>query len=191
MYLRLFKPLGDISVSLLGLPFLALLITVFAPLIAIELKTVSVFFIQKRPGLNLKLFPLIKLRTLKPDGKAGPIGGFLRSSSLDEVPQILNILFGQMSWVGPRPLVKDYVPLYSEQEKVRFLVKPGITGLAQINGRNAISWQQKFAFDIKYVNGVTPTLDILILLKTPAVLLGLYSSQLKGDLPMEAFRGSK
>ncbi len=190
LYLRIIKPLLDFLGALLALPYLAVATMLVGPLIAAEKGTLKIFFIQYRPGQNQKLFPLIKFRTLGEKGEPGILGNFLRASSLDELPQILNILLGQMSWVGPRPLIKEYLPLYSEKEKLRFKVKPGITGLAQIEGRNAISWQERFELDLQYVNTVSLTSDLLILLQTPLVMLGVKGKHLQGNKDMDPFRGS-
>lgn len=137
----------------------------------------KVFYLQKRPGLNEKPFYLIKFRTMKdiygtngfllPDKKRITIiGHWLRKYSLDELPQLFNIIRGEMSFVGPRPLLMKYLPLYDEKQRLRHTVKPGLTGWAQINGRNAISWKQKFDLDYEYVQRKSILFDIIILAKS-------------------------
>lgn len=137
----------------------------------------SPFFLQKRPGKNERIFTIIKFKTMNdkkdsngsllPDSeRLTAIGKFIRSSSLDELPQLLNVLVGDMSFVGPRPLLPQYLALYNEFQKQRHNVKPGITGWAQVNGRNAISWEQKFEFDVWYVEHLSFSLDLKILFKT-------------------------
>ena len=135
------------------------------------------FFLQKRPGKNGKIFTIIKFKTMNDkkdkDGKLLPsvqritkVGNFVRNSSLDELPQLFNVLKGDMSIVGPRPLMIHYLPLYNKEQARRHLVKPGVTGWAQINGRNSINWEEKFALDIWYVDNLNFTTDFKIILKT-------------------------
>jgi len=135
------------------------------------------FFFQERPGKDEKIFKIIKFKTMNDkkdqDGKFLPfeervtkIGLFIRNYSLDEIPQLLNVIKGDMSIVGPRPLLTQYLPLYNQEQKKRHHVKPGITGWAQVKGRNSISWKQKFAYDIWYINNISLILDIKILLLT-------------------------
>ena len=135
------------------------------------------FFFQIRPGKNEKLFKIIKFKTMNdkadenglllPDeNRISFLGKMLRKTSLDELPQLINVLKGDMSLVGPRPLLVEYLSLYSDEQKVRHNVKPGITGWAQINGRNLISWKQKFEYDVWYVNNISFTLDVKIFFKT-------------------------
>lgn len=135
------------------------------------------FFFQLRPGLNEKIFKIIKFKTMNDkkdiDGNLLPdaerltvIGSFVRKTSLDELPQLINVLKGDMSIVGPRPLLPDYLPFYSESQKKRHNAKSGITGWAQVNGRNAISWEQKFEYDVWYVNNISFTTDLKIIFLT-------------------------
>jgi lipopolysaccharide/colanic/teichoic acid biosynthesis glycosyltransferase len=135
------------------------------------------FFVQRRPGLDEELFPMIKFRTMSNarDGagnllpneeRLGSFGRFLRSTSLDELPELLNVLAGQMSLVGPRPLLREYLPFYSDEQRKRHSVRPGITGWAQINGRNTLSWEEKFALDVWYVENQSMVLDLKILALT-------------------------
>ncbi|MDO3642987.1 sugar transferase [Mucilaginibacter sp. L3T2-6] len=136
-----------------------------------------VFFFQPRPGLNSRIFKVIKFKTMNdrrdksgqllPDAeRLTGLGRFIRRTSLDEIPQLLNVIKGDMSLVGPRPLLVEYLPLYNETQRRRHEVKPGITGWAQVNGRNAISWNQKFAYDVYYVDNVSFKMDIKIILLT-------------------------
>ena len=174
-YLKL-KFYFDILFSILGLLLLSPLIILISILIKIKLGS-PIFFIQKRPGLEEKLFYLIKFRTmnnrkdksgklLNDDKRLTSFGKWLRETSIDEIPTLVNILKGEMSFVGPRPLLKEYLNLYSEREKQRHSVKPGLTGLAQIKGRNNITWKRKFKYDILYVNNLSFGLDLEILLLT-------------------------
>jgi lipopolysaccharide/colanic/teichoic acid biosynthesis glycosyltransferase len=137
----------------------------------------NVFFIQPRPGKNEKIFYIIKFRTMNDkrnnDGELLPdteritrLGKFIRNTSLDELPQLINVLKGDLSIIGPRPLLIDYLPLYNDFQKRRHEVRPGITGLAQVNGRNTISWNQKFEFDVLYVDNLSLLLDFKIIKKT-------------------------
>jgi undecaprenyl phosphate N,N'-diacetylbacillosamine 1-phosphate transferase len=175
MYI-LFKRLIDFSVALLVLiiasPFLLIIIIILT-----LINHGSAFFIQARPGKNGKNFKVIKFKTMNdktdafgkllPDKKRlTPVGKFIRSTSLDELPQMINVLRGDMSLVGPRPLLPKYLILYSEQQKRRHEVRPGITGWAQVNGRNAISWEQKFEYDVWYVDNLSFLLDVKILFLT-------------------------
>jgi sugar transferase EpsL len=154
-----------------------------------------------RPGLRAKPFTLLKFRTMRdvfdsagkplPDKvRVTPLGRVLRRSSLDELPQLLNVLRGDMSLVGPRPLRLDYVPLYTPEQARRHLVKPGITGVAQINGRNALSWDEKFALDVWYVDHASLLLDVRILLQTVVHVLRRRSVSPEGDLDVPSFTGS-
>lgn len=135
------------------------------------------FFIQERPGKDEKIFKLIKFKTMndKKDAEGNllpmgeritPLGAFLRKTSLDEIPQLLNVIKGDMSLIGPRPLLKEYLPMYSTRQKLRHSVKPGITGWAQVNGRNQVSWKDKFEMDVWYVNNISFKLDTIIFFKT-------------------------
>ena len=176
MYKKIFKRTIDFIVSLIGLLFLLPLLLVVTLLLAIA-NNGKPFFFQKRPGLNKKLFTIIKFKTMndKIDKKGQllsdakrltTIGNLVRKTSLDEIPQLINVLKGDMSLIGPRPLLPEYLPLYNKFQKKRHLVRPGITGWAQVNGRNTISWQQKFEYDVWYVNHLSFKLDVQILLKT-------------------------
>lgn len=177
MYINFFKVIIDYLVALVAfillLPFFLLLIIV----LKIANQGAGVFFHQERTGKHAKLFKIIKFKTMRDDRdeegnflpdslRTTPVGKFVRSTSLDELPQILNILKGEMSLIGPRPLLKKYIPLYSEEQFKRHLVKPGITGWAQVNGRNNITWARKFELDVWYVENISLILDINILFRT-------------------------
>lgn len=176
MYKSTVKQFFDILSALIGLILLSpvfIVITVFL-FFANDGKP---FFFQLRPGKNGKIFKIVKFKTMNDkkdkDGNLLPdaerltkVGAFVRKTSLDEIPQLINVLIGDMSIVGPRPLLTNYLHLYNEFQNRRHEVKPGITGWAQVNGRNAISWDQKFAYDVWYVDNISFTLDVKILLKT-------------------------
>lgn len=161
-----------------------------------------VFFIQKRIGLNDKIFPLIKFismtnakdatgKLLADEKRLTKFGAFLRKSSLDELPQLLNVIKGDMSIVGPRPLLLNYLPLYNERQKRRHIVRPGITGWAQVNGRNAISWQQKFEYDVWYVENQSFLLDLRIIFITISHIIARKDISQTGHATVEPFTGNK
>lgn len=160
-----------------------------------------VLFKQQRPGLNGEPFYIYKFRTmtdarddqgeLLPDEqRMTKVGSFIRKASIDELPQLINVIKGDLSLVGPRPLLMEYLPLYSDEQKKRHLVKPGITGWAQVNGRNAISWEAKFKLDVWYVENQSFKLDIYILYKTFINVLNRKDVSAKDHVTMEKFRGS-
>ena len=176
LYERYFKRLLDVICAAAAIILFSWLYLVLAVMVRIKLGA-PVIFRQERPGLRNRIFKLYKFRTmtderdengeLLPDReRLTPFGGFLRASSLDELPELWNILKGEMSIVGPRPLAVQYLDYYTEEEIKRHLVRPGLTGLAQINGRNAITWEEKFAFDLKYIDEITFLHDIKIILQT-------------------------
>lgn len=176
MYKNVFKRLLDLAVSVTGLTLLApVFITVF--LILTATNEGKPFFVQKRPGRNEKIFSILKFKTMTDErdeqGNLLPeaqrttrIGNFLRRSSLDEIPQLINIVKGDMSLIGPRPLRVHYLPYYTEEERIRHTVRPGITGLAQVSGRNALSWDDRLALDIRYVRNLSFSQDVRIFFKT-------------------------
>lgn len=201
MYRLFFKRAMDFILSLSAIWVFLPLITLVAILVKIKLGG-PVLFSQERPGKDEKIFKMYKFRTmtsekdsegnlLPDDVRLTKFGKTLRSTSLDELPGLFNILKGDMSIVGPRPLLVRYLPLYNENQKKRHLVKPGLTGLAQVNGRNAISWEDKFNYDIEYVNKITFIKDIKIILLT--VLKVLKRSDISSDtsVTMEEFTGTK
>jgi len=162
----------------------------------------SLFFVQTRVGKNEKLFKLLKLKTmtdekdekghLLPDEiRLTQVGKIIRKTSLDELPQLINVIKGDMSVIGPRPLLVEYLQHYSATQKKRHLVKPGITGWAQVNGRNAISWEKKFELDVWYVNNVSFLLDVKIVFLTFMKIIKSEGISQDGQATMEAFKGSK
>lgn len=159
------------------------------------------FFFQKRPGKDGKIFGIVKFKTMNdkkdnegnllPDGeRMTKIGSFVRKTSLDEIPQLVNVLKGDMSLIGPRPLLVQYLPLYSEKQGRRHEVRPGITGWAQVNGRNAISWRQKFEYDVWYVDNLSFVLDLKILFLTIKKVFIREGISQEGQATMEAFNGN-
>jgi lipopolysaccharide/colanic/teichoic acid biosynthesis glycosyltransferase len=160
------------------------------------------FFIQARPGKNEKIFKLIKYKTMNDNKDSNgnllsdkqrmtAVGNFVRKTSIDEIPQILNVLKGDMSLIGPRPLLVQYLPLYNETQRKRHLVRPGITGWAQVNGRNAINWQKKFELDVWYVENQCFSLDIEIFFRTIKNILISEGINQAGQATAEAFIGKK
>ena len=199
-YYLLFKNLADRFFAATALLLLApfLLIVVFLVRIFIGPK---VFFVQRRPGYRSKPFFLIKFRTMSderssngfllPDSeRLRPFGCFLRSTSIDELPGLINILYGDMSFVGPRPLLMQYLPLYSPHQARRHLVKPGFSGWAQVNGRNAISWTEKFCLDVWYVDHQSFVLDLRILFLTILKVLRREGISSAGHATMPPFTGN-
>lgn len=176
MYKSTVKQFFDILSALIGLILLSPVFIVIAVFLFFA-NDGKPFFFQLRPGKNGKIFKIVKFKTMNDkkdkDGNLLPdaerltkVGAFVRKTSLDEIPQLINVVIGDMSIVGPRPLLTNYLHLYNEFQNRRHEVKPGITGWAQVNGRNAISWDQKFAYDVWYVDNISLTLDVKILLKT-------------------------
>lgn len=177
MYKHFFKRFLDFTLSLIGLVVISPILLIVWVLLMVANGGAGAFFVQTRPGKGGKLFKVIKFKTMSdqrdlfgnllPDGeRITSVGRIVRSLSIDELPQLINVLKGDMSLVGPRPLLVTYLPHYSPDQLRRHEVRPGITGWAQVNGRNAISWEQKFDYDIWYVEHVTLLLDIKILVKT-------------------------
>ncbi|MBK3432051.1 sugar transferase [Pseudomonas fluorescens] len=195
------KRFFDIVLSLLGLIFLSPVIVWVAWKVRKNLGS-PVIFRQMRPGLNALPFELIKFRTMRdaldkhgfplPDSeRMTPFGLFLRSSSLDELPELWSVLKGDMSLVGPRPLLTEYLPLYSQKQSRRHEVRPGITGWAQVNGRNSLSWENKFDLDIWYVDNQTLWLDIKILFMTVKKVLVREGISADGEVTMSKFTGGE
>ncbi|WP_345877409.1 sugar transferase [Shewanella algae] len=195
------KRLFDIFASLCGLIILSPIIALVAWRIRKNLGT-PVLFRQIRPGLNGKPFEMVKFRTMKdavdqqgnslPDSeRMTPFGDKLRNSSLDELPELWNVLKGDMSLVGPRPLLMQYLPLYSREQARRHEARPGVTGWAQINGRNAISWEEKFKLDVWYVDNHSLILDIYILFKTVKKIIVKEGITAEGHVTIEPFKGNK
>ena len=200
MYRHFFKRVFDFTLSLAALIVLAPVFLVLMILGRIYMKG-SPFFTQERPGKDGKIFRLIKFRSmseekdgdgnyLPDDVRLNAYGKKLRSTSLDELPELINILKGDMAIVGPRPLLVQYLPLYNEEQKHRHDVRPGLTGLAQVNGRNLLSWKEKFAYDIEYVNHITLFGDIGIILKTVKNVLAHEGINGEGSSTVELFTGN-
>jgi lipopolysaccharide/colanic/teichoic acid biosynthesis glycosyltransferase len=194
------KRVIDIWVSLLALTLLSLPLLVLGLFVRLKLGS-PILFRQIRPGLNGKPFEMIKFRTmtderdtkgnLLPDEqRITDFGSFLRSSSLDELPELWNVLVGDMSLVGPRPLVMQYLPLYSKEQFRRHDVKPGITGWAQVNGRNLIGWDDRFKLDVWYVDNKSLRLDLKILWLTFLIVLNKNGVSPTGSVTMPSFKGA-
>ncbi len=200
MYKNYVKRIIDIFLSFLALIFLCPIFVVV---------TVSLFFanqgkpffFQSRPGLNEKIFKIIKFKTMNdrkdadgnllPDAdRLTPVGAFVRKTSLDEIPQLINVLKGDMAIIGPRPLLPQYLPLYNEEQKRRHKVRPGITGWAQVNGRNAISWSRKFELDVWYVDHLAFLLDMKIFFMTIKKVFVREGISQDGQATMEIFNGN-
>ena len=195
------KRLLDISIAFISLIILSPLYFYVAYKIKKNLGS-PVLFRQVRPGLHGKPFEMIKFRTMKdaldtegnplPDSeRLTPFGKMLRSSSLDEMPELWNVIKGDMSIVGPRPLLMEYLPLYNQEQAKRHLVRPGMTGHAQVNGRNAISWEEKFKLDTWYVENQSVWLDFKIMFKTVHKVLAKDDISAEGEATMTRFTGSK
>ncbi|MBO5066590.1 MAG: sugar transferase [Clostridia bacterium] len=206
MYAKFLKRVFDFILSLFALIVLSPVLLVLIILGAVFMKG-NPFFCQARPGKinpktgEEKIFKLIKFRTmdnrkdaegnLLPDEvRLNAYGKFLRSTSLDELPEIINILVGHMSIVGPRPLLVKYIPLYSPEQRRRHTVRPGLTGYAQVNGRNSISWEEKFKLDVEYVDNITLVGDIKILFGTVLSVLKREGISQENNATMEEFKGS-
>lgn len=201
MYKNFFKRLFDLSAAMVGF----LLISPIFLIAMVGLYSANKgkpFFFQLRPGKDERLFQIIKFKTmtdskdaagnLLPDAqRLTALGSFVRKTSLDEIPQLLNVIKGDMSLIGPRPLLPQYLPLYNAVQKRRHEVRPGITGWAQVNGRNAISWEQKFDYDVWYMQNLSFLLDIKILFLTVKKVVVKEGIAAEGQATMSAFRGSK
>ena len=200
MYARFFKRPLDFFCALAAIICLSPVLVVLTILGAIKMKG-NPFFTQPRPGLNEKIFKLIKFRTmtnekdvngnlLSDDVRLNAYGKFLRSTSLDELPELFNILKGDMAVIGPRPLLVEYLPRYNSEQKHRHNVRPGLSGLAQVNGRNAITWEQKFKYDVEYVKNVTFLGDVKIILTTISKAIKREGISQAGEATMTAFMGT-
>ena len=199
MFNYLVKPLADFFIAILLLLILSPII-LFTAIFLFFANNGKVFFFQQRPGLNSKPFKIIKFKTMRdafdkegiplPDDlRLTKVGSIVRSASLDELLQLINVLKGDMSLIGPRPLLMQYLPRYSPEQAKRHNVKPGITGWAQVNGRNAISWEQKFKYDVDYVEKQSFTLDIKILWMTFLNVIQRKGISADGHVTMEEFKG--
>jgi undecaprenyl phosphate N,N'-diacetylbacillosamine 1-phosphate transferase len=196
-----FKRLFDFLFSMLALLLLSPLLLGVTLWLYIVNKGAGAFFTQQRPGLHGRIFKVIKFKTMTDERDEGGnllpdeqrltrVGRFVRSTSLDELPQLLNVLKGDMSFIGPRPLLVQYLPLYNKEQARRHNVRPGITGWAQCHGRNAISWQQKFQYDVWYVDHFSFKVDMEILFITLCKVLQRDGISQKGEATMEEFLGN-
>ena len=199
MYCSFIKPLGDFFVAFFLLIILSPIILITAMFLLIA-NNGDIFFFQQRPGLKNKPFKIVKFKTMRDtfdkDGvplsdelRLTKVGNMVRSASLDELLQLINVLKGNMSLVGPRPLLMQYLPRYSPEQAKRHNVKPGITGWAQVNGRNAISWEQKFKLDVDYVDNQSFILDLKILWMTFLNVIQRKGISANGHVTMEEFKG--
>ncbi len=200
MYKSFIKRALEFIFALLALIILAPILLIVSILVLLNMST-PIIFIQSRPGLNSKIFKIYKFRTmtnkcdkngdlLKDKDRLSKFGSFLRSTSLDELPTLWNVLCGNMSLVGPRPLLIEYLPLYSRKQARRHEVRPGITGWAQVNGRNAISWSEKFELDIWYVENQSFTLDMKIIYLTLKKVIKRDGINHNNHVTMDKFRGN-
>ncbi|HTO17316.1 MAG TPA: sugar transferase [Edaphocola sp.] len=199
MYRLFFKRLFDFSVSLIALLILSPIL-LFVTVALYFSNQGKPFFIQRRPGKNEKIFSIVKFKTMSekkdtngqllPDAiRLTSLGKIIRKTSIDELPQLINVLIGDMSLIGPRPLLIQYLPLYNKEQKRRHEVRPGITGWAQVNGRNAISWNQKFKYDVWYVDNLSFLLDLRIFIKTIKKVFISEGISQDGQATMEPFKG--
>lgn len=200
MYKHFLKRILDLSISFSILVCVSPLLILVYVILMILNKGTGAIFLQERPGKNGKIFKIIKFKTMTDnrdsEGKLLPdelrltkVGKFVRSTSIDELPQLINVLKGDMSLIGPRPLLVQYLPLYSKEQARRHEVRPGITGWAQCHGRNAITWEEKFRLDLWYVDHVSLTTDIKIIGLTIAKILRRDGISELGQATMEAFNG--
>ena len=201
MYRKYFKRIIDFFISLLALLCLSPILLVVTIWLHFANKGAGAFFLQERPGKDAKIFKIIKFKTMTDerdaDGNLLPdevrltkVGRFVRSTSIDELPQLINVLKGDMALIGPRPLLVQYLPLYSKEQARRHEVRPGITGWAQCHGRNAISWTEKFALDVWYVDHCTFKTDLKVIFTTINKVLRRADISHDGSATMEAFNGN-
>ncbi|MCS6982322.1 MAG: sugar transferase [Flavobacteriales bacterium] len=199
----MYKKIKAVIDVLMGILLFILLLPVFLTVAAILFvaNNGQVFFVQERPGYKERLFRIIKFKTMRdawgPDGKPlpdeerlTPVGRWIRKTSLDEIPQLINVIRGEMSFVGPRPLLVEYLPLYNDWQRRRHEVKPGITGWAQVNGRNAITWDQKFRLDLYYVEHQSFWLDLKILFLTVIKVIKGSGINQEGRATVDYFQGN-
>lgn len=200
MYKNFIKPFFDFFIAFITLVILSPVLIVVTILLTLANKG-NPFFFQKRPGKDERIFKIVKFRTmtnekdangnLLPDAeRLTPVGQWVRKSSIDEIPQLINVIKGEMSLIGPRPLLPEYLPLYSKRQKKRHLVRPGISGWAQVNGRNSVSWEQKFEMDVWYVENQSFKLDFQILIKTVKKVLVSEGINAEGQATTERFKGN-
>ena len=200
MYNKYFKRIIDLIVSIIGLAMLFPVLIIITFFLTISNKG-KPFFFQLRPGWNEKLFKIVKFKTmtdakdrhgnLLPDAKRlTKVGAFVRKTSLDEIPQLFNVLKGEMSLIGPRPLLLEYLPMYTNIQKKRHQVRPGITGWAQVNGRNSIGWEDKFLLDVYYVNNFSFAIDLKVIFLTIKKVLLREGVTSVTSVSMEKFKGN-
>jgi undecaprenyl phosphate N,N'-diacetylbacillosamine 1-phosphate transferase len=197
VYKRIFKRWLDVTGAIVLLILFLPILLIVALLLYIDNKG-AILFIQQRPGKDERLFYLYKFKTLKDDPKnvlsdkqrVTKLGDWIRKSSLDEFPQLINVLKGEMSLIGPRPLLQEYLTLYSKDQKQRHNVLPGITGLAQVNGRNTLSWEEKFKWDIEYAEKIDFWLDFTIILKSIFIIFSQIGVYEKNGNSVEKFKGN-
>ncbi len=201
MYKNFFKRLFDFLISLTVLLLIGWLLCIIAVLLYFFNERSGVIFSQERPGKDGKIFKILKFKTMNDkrgaDGELLPdmqrltkFGAFLRSTSLDELPQLINVLKGDMALIGPRPLLVDYLPLYSSRQARRHEVRPGMSGWAQVNGRNNLSWGEKFNLDVWYVDHLSLALDVKIIVKTILKVVKRSGINSASDSTMEKFDGT-
>ena len=200
VYKNVIKRVIDVAIASVTLLLLSPVMLVMALMLAANNRGTP-FFVQKRPGKNGKIFSIIKFKTMNNKKDAQGVllpdyrrltfmGKIVRKTSLDELPQLINVVKGDMSLVGPRPLLPEYLPLYNAEQAKRHDVKPGITGWAQVNGRNALSWEEKFAYDIEYVNHLSAALDAKIVFITLKKVVARHGVNANNYVTMEAFKGN-
>lgn len=201
MYKRYFKRILDFIIALMALVCLSPLLLMVTVWLLFANKGAGAFFLQERPGKKAKIFKIVKFKTMTDerdgDGKLLPdaqrltrVGKFVRSTSIDELPQMWNVLKGDMALIGPRPLLVQYLPLYTPEQSRRHEVRPGITGWAQCHGRNAISWTEKFKLDVWYVDHVSFKTDVQIIVDTIKAVLHREGISHEGQVTMEEFNGT-
>ena len=200
MYKHFFKRIIDFSIALLVLLFISPLLLMVTLWLHFANRGAGAFFFQERPGKDGKLFRVIKYKTMTDERDAQgqllpdeqrltPVGRFVRSTSIDELPQLINVLLGDMSLIGPRPLLPQYLPLYTPEQARRHEVRPGISGWAQCHGRNAISWTKKFEYDVWYVDHVSLLTDLRVIAYTIRAVLKRDGISKEGQATMEVFNG--
>ena len=201
IYKRFIKRIFDFILSLIGFIVISPIFIILWIWLTIVNKGAGALFFQERPGKDERIFKVIKFKTMTDERDASgnllpdaqrltKVGRFVRSTSLDEIPQLLNVIKGDMSLIGPRPLLVQYLPLYNDAQRRRHEVRPGITGWAQVNGRNAISWKQKFEFDVWYVDNISLSLDVKILVRTIMKVFKREGISSDTSSTMEAFKGN-
>lgn len=201
MYRQFFKRIIDVLVALVGL-VVSLPITLPVLLLLAIANSGKPFFFQKRPGKNARIFSIVKFKTMNdkkgadgallPDDKRlTAVGAFVRKTSLDEIPQLINVIKGEMSLIGPRPLLVEYLPMYNEEQRRRHEIRPGITGWAQVNGRNTVSWHDKFKLDIWYIEHLSFKLDMRIIYLTLLKVIKSEGIMAAGSATVEKFKGNE